>query len=77
MVIEGERKRDADDKENSYYRLLAKVGQQQANKINGQDQNFSSDHVGHDGADKKSFFALEDGAASFTLVFDLKREADN
>ncbi len=65
MVIEGERKRDADDKENSYYRLLAKVGQQQTNKIDDQDQDFSGDHVGHDGAD------------SFTLVFDLKREADN
>ena len=77
MVIERQRKCDADDKEHRQHLLFIQIGDQQGKQINNEDQDFSSDHVGHDRAHKKSFLAFEDYAARITADFDVEGSAKN
>src|SRR6266436_5259316 len=50
----------ADDKEHREHLLFIQLGEQQGKQINKEDQDFGSNHIGHDRADKKAFLAFED-----------------
>ena len=69
MMIERERKPDGDGEQNHKCRSITKRGQQQEREIRYQDENFGSDDICHDRADKKSFFAFEDDAAGIAAMF--------
>ncbi len=77
MVIERQRKCDADDKEHCQHLLFIQVGNQQREQINKKDQDFGRDHVGHDRAHKKAFLAFEDGATSGAAHFKVERFLEN
>ena len=77
VVIKSQRKRDADDEQNRQYCLVAGVGEEQANNVNNQNQEFSCYYVGHDRANEKSFLALENYAARPAKRFHVKEPLNN
>src|SRR6266576_352810 len=77
MVIERERKSDSDDKQNRQYDSLIKICQRDARQVNRDDEELGRDHVRHDRAHKKSFFAFENHAAGIALMLEIERARDD
>lgn len=76
-MIERERKRDPDDEENRQRDSLVNPGEQQTGKVDHENQDFGSDYVRHDRADKKAFFAFEVHATTGATVFQVERSFDD
>ena len=77
VVIESQREADADNEQNRQHDLLIKTREGNAREIEYDDENFRRDHVRHNRADKKSFFAFEDYPTSVTAVFEIEGPRDD
>ena len=63
MVIEGQRKRDAGREQDGEHGAVSQIREQQTCEVCEENKHFGGYHVGHNRADKESFFAFEDDAA--------------
>jgi hypothetical protein len=72
-MIESQRKADSQDEQDRQYHALIKIGQRDAGEIDGDDDDFSRDHIRHNRADKESFFTLENYAAGIAAMFQVER----
>ena len=77
VVIESQRKADSQDKQDRQYDALIEIGQRDAGEINGDDDDFSRDHVRHNRADKEALFTFEDYAAGIATVLQVERPFDD
>ena len=67
-MIKGERKANADQKQQGQHGPIRQRGKNQAGEIDDKDDRFCSHNVGHDRAHKKAFLAFEDYPARFAAV---------
>jgi len=72
VVIESERKTDSNYEQHRQHRLLVQMREEQAEKVNDEDADFGRDHVRHDRADKKAFFAFEGHIAGGAVNSDIE-----
>jgi hypothetical protein len=77
MVIESQRKRDADHEQNCDCDPLVKIAGQQASEIHQHNQGFGDNHIYQNCAHKESFFAVKDYVAHGAALFDIERLRDN
>ena len=63
VVIESQRKADANREQDCQHSAVAQIGEQQTSEVNEQNKYFGGHYIGHDRADEKSFFPFEDHAA--------------
>jgi hypothetical protein len=63
MMIEGDGKRDAEDEEDVEHQLKAGADEEQADDVDGYNQDLCGDDVDDDGTDKKAVLALKERAA--------------
>jgi len=62
VVIEGQRKADADHEEDCERGAVAQIREQHTGEVDEQNKYFGRHYIRHDRAHKKSFFPFEDNA---------------
>lgn len=72
VMIEGHREQQGDRQEDSDYELIMRIDDRQRHQVCENDHDLSCNDCDHDRSHKKSFLALEDGAAGLALFFDMK-----
>jgi hypothetical protein len=77
MMIESQRTGDSEHEQNGQDSPIAQIGEEQAKKVNQQDQDLSRDHVGHDRAYEKSFLTFEGHVAGCAMRFDIEGFLEN
>lgn len=76
-MIEDKGKRDGHGEQNNKCRSIAERGQEQQREVDYEDEDFGGGDIRHDRADKKSFFAFEDGATGITTMLQTKRSSND
>ena len=77
MVVESHWKEQSDYKECHKDALITRPNDHQPNHADHQDHKFARDYIRHYRAHEESFFALEERAAIWAMVSDLKWFTDN
>jgi len=77
VVIEGQRKTNADREQDGEHRAVAQIREQQAGEICEQDKYFGGHHIRHDRADEEPFFAFEDDATRVASMLQIERPLHN
>ena len=71
-MVKRQGKADGHHEQNRQNCLITKPGQEQ-DKIRHENEHLGGDNVGHNRADKESFFAFKERAARVALMFYVKR----
>jgi len=77
MVIETEWKADPNYEQYRQHGLLVQMREEQTEKVYDQDADLSRDHVRHNRADEKAFFAFEGRVAGGAVNFDIEGPPEN
>jgi hypothetical protein len=73
MVIEGYGESERDDEEDCENGLIDVGGEQEAEEIDEENDEFCGHDVDEDGTDEEAVFAFEEGATGGAMMFDVER----
>ena len=77
VMVESKREQEREPQEHSDYKLIVSGDDWQRNHVGQNNDRLGADYGDHNRTHEESLFALKDGSARFTTLFDVKQACED